>query len=123
MGRPSRWQSPRWRSPSCLQQAVTDEERILEEYNKEFVTRNLLQLLQKNWAAAAAPRLIGPNFLKEAANHLQNLLVVSESETAAATAEFSAASPLSGLAKHGGGGGQRDHYHGVVSSPAPFSGF
>lgn len=47
--------------------------RILEEYNKELVA--FAAEKERNWTAAA-PRLFGPNFLKEAADHLQHLQLV-----------------------------------------------
>ena len=47
--------------------------RILEEYNKELVS--FASEKERDWAAAA-PRLFGPNFLKEAADHLQTLQMV-----------------------------------------------
>jgi len=47
--------------------------RVLDEYNKELVT--FAAEKERNWAAAA-PQLFGPNFLKEAADHLQTLQMV-----------------------------------------------
>ena len=47
--------------------------KILEEYNKELVSFAAAQ--ERDWASAA-PCLFGPNFLKEAANYLQNLQLI-----------------------------------------------
>ena len=47
--------------------------KILEEYNKELVP--FAAAKERDWASAA-PRLFGPNFLKEAADYLQQLQLV-----------------------------------------------
>jgi len=47
--------------------------KILEEYNKELVT--FAQAKERDWASAA-PRLFGPNFLKEAMDYLPNLELI-----------------------------------------------
>ena len=47
--------------------------RILDEYNKELVP--FAAAKERDWASAA-PRLFGPNFLKEATDYLQQLQLV-----------------------------------------------
>ena len=47
--------------------------KIMEEYNKELVP--FAAAKERDWASAA-PRLFGPNFLKEAADYLQQLQLV-----------------------------------------------
>ena len=47
--------------------------RILEEYNRELVPFTTAQ--ERDWASAA-PQLFGPNFLKEAADYLQQLQLI-----------------------------------------------
>ena len=47
--------------------------KILEEYNKELVSFAAAQ--ERDWASAALC-LFGPNFLKEAADYLQNLQLI-----------------------------------------------
>ena len=47
--------------------------KILEEYNKELVP--FAAAKERDWASAM-PRLFGPNFLKEAADYLQQLQLV-----------------------------------------------
>ena len=47
--------------------------KILEEYNKEFVP--FAAAKEQDWASTV-PRLFGPNFLKEAADYLQQLQLV-----------------------------------------------
>ena len=47
--------------------------KILEEYNKELVP--FAAAKEQDWASAA-PRLFGPNFLKEAADYLQQLQLI-----------------------------------------------
>ena len=52
--------------------------RILEEYNKELVPFAAAQ--ERHWASAA-PRLFGPNFLKEAADYLQQIQLIRKGKS------------------------------------------
>ena len=72
--------------------------RVLEEYNKELVA--FAAEKERNWAVAA-PRLFGPNFLKEAADHLQTLQMVRKVKQPQSQQNFRQLPP-SGSARGGG---------------------
>ena len=75
--------------------------RVLDEYNKELVT--FAAEKERNWAAAA-PRLFGPNFLKEAADHLQTLQMVRKVKQQSQPPQQNFRQPPS-QGHQGGGGG------------------
>ena len=83
--------------------------RVLDEYNKELVT--FAAEKERNWAAAA-PRLLGPNFLKEAADHLQTVQMVRKVKQQSQPPQQNFGSLPLGVIKEGWGGGWRDHCHG-----------
>ena len=79
--------------------------RVLEEYNKELVAFAVEN--ERNWAVAA-PRLFGPNFLKEAADHLQTLQMVRKVKQPQSQKKFW--QPPLGVSKGMGGGEGKGSY-------------
>ena len=76
--------------------------KVLEEYNKELVT--FASAGERDWTSAA-PRLFGPNFLKEAADYLQHLQLIRKVKQ---PSQGFRQPPSQGQQGGGGGGGAED---------------
>ena len=91
--------------------------RVLEEYNKELVT--FASAGERDWTSAA-PRLFGPNFLKEAADYLQHLQLIRKvKQPSQGFRQPPSRGQQGGGGGGGGGGGQRISAMETTSVPPP----